>query len=66
MAAPASPGTGCRARASGYKTLQLETGNRQPEAIAFYESRGYQRIAPYGSHVEDPTSICFAKLLRPG
>jgi len=45
----------------GFRTLRLETGNRQPEAIGLYESSGFRRIAPYGSHVEDPLSICFEK-----
>jgi putative acetyltransferase len=50
-----------RAARFGYKVLRVETGNRQPEAIALYESCGFQRIPPYGSHVNDPVSICFEK-----
>jgi GNAT superfamily N-acetyltransferase len=38
------------ARAAGYATLLLETGPRQPEAIAFYTARGYHRIPYYGSY----------------
>ena len=49
----------------GFTTLRLETGNRQPEAIGLYESSGFRRIAPYGSHVEDPLSICFEKAVVP-
>ena len=45
----------------GYHALWLETGNRQPEAIALYESCGFHRIAPYGAHVGDPLSLCFEK-----
>lgn len=45
----------------GYTTLRLETGKRQPEAIALYESSGFERIRSYGSHVEDPLSVCFEK-----
>ncbi len=52
-----------RAAMFGFTALRLETGNRQPEAIALYESSGFQRIAPYGSHVDDPLSICFEKAL---
>jgi len=44
-----------------YAILRLETGNRQPEAIALYESFGFRRIAPYGCHIHDPLSICFEK-----
>ena len=45
----------------GYRILRLETGNRQPEAIALYESFGFYRIPPYGCHIGDPLSICFEK-----
>ena len=45
----------------GYRTLRLETGARQPEAIALYESHGFHRIPPYGRHVDDPLRICFEK-----
>jgi GNAT superfamily N-acetyltransferase len=48
----------------GYHTLRLETGNRQPEAIALYESYGFRRIPPYGCHVDDPLSICFEKRIQ--
>jgi putative acetyltransferase len=47
----------------GYSTLRLETGVRQAEAIALYESRGFYRIPAYGVHVDDPLSICFEKKL---
>lgn len=47
----------------GYAALRLETGNRQPEAIALYEAAGYARIAPFGRYVDDPTSVCFGKSL---
>ena len=45
----------------GYRVVRLETGNRQPEAMALYERHGYCRIALYGEHVGDPVSICFEK-----
>ena len=47
--------------AFGYRALRLETGARQPEAIALYGSCGFRRTEPYGRHVGDPLSICFAK-----
>ncbi len=47
----------------GYLTLRLETGARQPEAIALYESHGFHRIPPYGPYVDDPLNICFEKEL---
>ena len=49
----------------GFRTLRLETGNRQPEAIAFYEGAGFRRIPAFDPHVGDPFSVCFEKALRP-
>jgi putative acetyltransferase len=46
---------------NGFTTLRLETGTRQPEAIALYESLGYRRIPAFGEYVSDPYSICFEK-----
>jgi GNAT superfamily N-acetyltransferase len=40
------------AREAGMRQMWLETGNRQPEAIAFYTKNGYDRIADYG-HYKD-------------
>ncbi|MSO87585.1 MAG: GNAT family N-acetyltransferase [Acidimicrobiia bacterium] len=53
------------AAALGYRTLQLETGTAQPEALALYASHGWHRIALYGRYQDDPDSVCFAKDLRP-
>ncbi len=52
-----------RARLLGYRRLVLETGNRQPEAVALYTAGGWLRIAPFGPYVDDPTSVCFEKRL---
>lgn len=41
------------ATAAGYRRLVLETGDRQPEAIAMYERRGYSRVSPFGPHPDD-------------
>jgi GNAT superfamily N-acetyltransferase len=49
------------AAALGYHRIQLETGLRQPEALALYESAGWHRIASYGQYAGDPLSVCFAK-----
>lgn len=51
---------------SGVEALVLETGLRQPEAIALYESSGYTAIAPFGHYHESPINRCFAKRLGPG
>jgi putative acetyltransferase len=54
-----------RARAFGYKTIRLETGDRQREAIALYEACGYRRIEPFGHYVGNPISVCFERHLGP-
>jgi GNAT superfamily N-acetyltransferase len=51
------------ARAAGVTRIRLETGHRQPEAMALYESSGYTRIDNYGIYREHPASTCFAKNL---
>ncbi|MFD1506004.1 GNAT family N-acetyltransferase [Georgenia yuyongxinii] len=55
-----------RARATGMVRLVLETGVRQPESVALYEKAGFDPVAPYGSHVGSPLSLCFAKDLADG
>jgi GNAT superfamily N-acetyltransferase len=51
------------ARALGATTLRLETGLRQPEAIALYTSAGYVATEPFGFYAEAPESKHFAKPL---
>ena len=48
-----------------YSRVQLETGLRQPEAIALYDSAGWARIEPYGRYRDDPLSVCFGKAIPP-
>lgn len=52
-----------RAQAIGYTRLVLETGTRQPEAMALYESAGYESITPYGPRSDASYSRCYAKSL---
>ena len=52
-----------RAVALGYTRIRLETGVRQPEAIALYESCGYAPIERYGHYRASPLSRCFEKEL---
>ena len=47
--------------ALGYRQLTLETGLRQPEAIALYTALGYRRRAPYGRYADSPLSVCFER-----
>ncbi len=51
------------AAAAGYQALVLETGIKQPEAIALYESSGYVPVAGFGHYRGSPLSRCFAKVL---
>lgn len=52
-----------RAVALGYRSLQLETGTAQPEALALYAGAGWRRIPPFGRYKDEPDSVCFAKVL---
>lgn len=51
------------AKEGGYKKCILETGIKQPEAIALYEKSGYGRIPNYGQYHGVENSICFEKIL---
>lgn len=53
------------AAAAGYEALVLETGLKQPEAIALYESAGYERVPGFGHYRGSPLSRCFGRLLGP-
>ncbi len=47
----------------GFARLMIETGDKQPEAVALYESAGYEHIAAFGPYIGNPWSVCFAKAL---
>jgi putative acetyltransferase len=49
------------ASALGVTRLLLETGPKQPEAIALYEKHGYRSIPSFGRYAGDPLSLCFSK-----
>jgi putative acetyltransferase len=56
----------CWAREMSYNSCVLETGIKQPEAIALYHKAGYQVIPNYGQYAGIENSICFEKkLLQP-
>ncbi len=46
-----------------YARCILETGQKQPEAIALYKKQSYQIIPNYGQYEGIANSICFEKLL---
>jgi len=50
-------------RRRGYRELRLETGVRQPEAIALYRSAGFEPIPCWDLYADAPLSRCFAKQL---
>lgn len=50
-------------RELGYQKCVLETGYKQPEAIALYKKNGYAEIPNYGQYAGMANSICFEKLL---
>jgi putative acetyltransferase len=48
----------------GFSRIILETGKRQPEAIALYEKTGFTRIETYGDYDKnDEESVCMGKAL---
>ena len=49
---------------SGVSRCVLETGKRQPEAIAFYRKSGYVQIENYGPYRGIENSLCFEKSLE--
>ena len=51
------------AKALNYKRCVLETGKKQPEAIALYAKRAYNIIPNYGPYEGIDNSVCFEKLL---
>jgi PPOX class probable FMN-dependent enzyme len=55
-----------RARIAGCRLLQLETGPRQPEALALYARLGFRRCERFGAYRDDPLSVVMEKALPPG
>jgi putative acetyltransferase len=53
------------AGAAGAQSLMLETGIRQPEALALYERAGFVRCGPFADYAEDPLSVFMKKPLAP-
>ena len=51
------------AKELGFQKCILETGKRQPEAIALYHKSQYQIIENYGQYKGMGNSVCFEKKL---
>ena len=54
------------ARDRGWTTLRLETGPRQPEAVALYEGAGYRPIPAFGGYADADDSLFYERVLDPG
>lgn len=48
----------------GIPLLRLETGIKQPEALALYRSAGFVEIGPFGKYGPDPLSLFMEKPLQ--
>jgi len=48
----------------GFDSCVLETGKKQPEAIALYKKCGYIVISNYGQYAQIENSVCFRKQLN--
>jgi putative acetyltransferase len=49
----------------GYRSMILETGVRQPEAIALYTGHGFAPIANFSEYADNPLSVCYGKDIHP-
>ena len=50
-----------KARQLGVSRVVLETGPRQPEAIALYARAGFSEIPLFGEYIGSQFSVCMAK-----
>jgi GNAT superfamily N-acetyltransferase len=50
--------------AAGHHRMILETGQKQPEAVALYRSAGYTDVSPFGYYANTPLAIHLGKDLR--
>jgi len=53
-----------RAKELGFSECVLETGKKQPEAIALYQKVGYQITPNYGQYIGVDNSVCMVKSLN--
>jgi GNAT superfamily N-acetyltransferase len=52
------------AAAAGVSRIVLNTGREQPEAVALYESSGYEVVPGFGHYACTPGALFYGKLLR--
>ena len=53
------------AAAAGHRSVVLNTGNRQPEALALYAALGYVPVPGYGVYACSPGAVFLGKDLPP-
>ena len=53
------------AAAAGHRHLLLNSGDRQPEALALYARAGYTPVAGYGVYADSPGAVFLGKELPP-
>jgi GNAT superfamily N-acetyltransferase len=53
------------AAAAGHRQLVLNSGDRQPEALALYDRAGYTPVAGYGVYADSPGAVFLGKELLP-
>ena len=51
------------AAAAGHRRLVLNSGDRQPEALALYERAGYTPVLGYGVYADSPEAVFLGKEL---
>jgi GNAT superfamily N-acetyltransferase len=54
------------ARTAGADVMILETGTAQPEAMALYESAGYEPVDSFGYYRDEPLNRCYGRVLGAG
>lgn len=52
-----------RARQMEFRSIKLEVGEEQPEALSFYRKHGYSLIDRFGPYVDSESSVCYEKRL---
>ena len=51
------------AAVAGYRRVVLETGSKQPEAIALYTSSGYEPVARFGYYADAQGAVHLGKVV---
>lgn len=49
---------------AGYGRMVLETGLRQPEALALYKAAGYVEVGKFGYYANEPSAVHLGKILE--